>query len=520
MRLDSSLFDLPKELPLLQKSFEPELVLLSIIFASIGGYIALQTIEKLRYHVKGHTRNLWLLLGSLALGLGIFSMHFTGMIAVRIGTPILYEPILTLFSILPAVLGSFFTLMLITKKSPSFLRLQGAALTLALGIGVMHYSGMMAMETKALMRYDLLWFLLSFVFAHLLASLTLLVHTFKDKLESYLPSKFTQIITGFLMGLTVSGMHYSAMLASHFYAESPKILTGDASYGFLVSAVTFANGFMILLLLGIHKAEKSLTQGQALEETAMASYLDGVSSTAQNITKELDASVQVIQFESLALGQELNSFEGFVMELIPPHQTEFKEAFKKRFARLNLHLVPITQQALELFKINERLAKLNKSRDHEGCCSDPLEVIEHLLTRLRIKHPEMEFSLLQAPYVHLKAPYTQVFEILFHLMSYLCELEFIGKPKITVKIYAEATQVAIHILSETKMPEHPLTTQGQSLSFLPNPEERNSNTRLLLAYRLTKYTGGTLSIHSGAQGNQINLSFPRAEGSLPRQAAS
>src|SRR6476619_5030653 len=102
---------------LLVGSYDYGLVALSVLIAIVAAYAALDLAGRVS-SAQGGARVLWLTGGAIAMGIGIWSMHYTGMLAYRLPVPVLYHWPTTLFSYLPALAGSLVGLFLLTSRLP------------------------------------------------------------------------------------------------------------------------------------------------------------------------------------------------------------------------------------------------------------------------------------------------------------------------------------------------------------------------------------------------------------------
>ena len=216
--------------------YDPVLVTLSVVVAMFASYAALLVS---RHVVATRThRRIWLLVGGLCLGLGIWAMHFVGMLAFALPCTRSYDYRLTFFSTIPAVLACTLALSVISHRQISPLRLGIGALLLGVGIGAMHYSGMAAMNLDGIIRYDLKLFLLSLVVAVLLAALALWM---KFRLQAW------PALCAGMMGLAVAGMHYTAMAAAYFVRDGDsKVVDSQISPTFLSAIVLTATSVIII----------------------------------------------------------------------------------------------------------------------------------------------------------------------------------------------------------------------------------------------------------------------------------
>ena len=141
-------------------SHNPGLVILSYCVALLASYTAILTLERVQIYQAKVARYSWLIVSAVISGVGVWSMHFIGMLAFELHLPMSHGVLLTLISVVPAIVGSFIA-MKIQMSLSSVRATLIAGTVLGAGIGLMHYTGMAAMEMSAHLRYDPLWFVLS-----------------------------------------------------------------------------------------------------------------------------------------------------------------------------------------------------------------------------------------------------------------------------------------------------------------------------------------------------------------------
>ncbi|MBB3046313.1 diguanylate cyclase (GGDEF)-like protein [Litorivivens lipolytica] len=198
-------------------TYDPILVAISVAIAALAGITVLALADRITASPDRSTKAWWHVGGAVALACGIWSMHFTGMLAFELpGHPAMnYDAGLTLISVFPAFLASMAALHFITKSELKGFHRQMAALLLAAGIGTMHYTGMEAMLMPGL-RYDFALFVLSIVVAHLLALIALTTRI-KLRATKSMPENAVNLIAGVVIGGSIAGMHYTAMASSKFF---------------------------------------------------------------------------------------------------------------------------------------------------------------------------------------------------------------------------------------------------------------------------------------------------------------
>src|SRR5260221_11142299 len=193
--------------------FDPYLVALSILVAAFASYTALD----LGGHVadaRGLARRVWLVSAAITMGGGIWSMHFVAMLAFRMPIPMSYDIGLTTLSLMVAIFVTGAGFYVISRKSASPLRLVFSGTFMGLGIVTMHYTGMSAMRGPAELSYDRLYVALSLVIA-ISASTAALWLAFRTT------DLGQKVVAAVVMGLAISGMHYTAMRGTICTALSP-----------------------------------------------------------------------------------------------------------------------------------------------------------------------------------------------------------------------------------------------------------------------------------------------------------
>jgi diguanylate cyclase len=194
-------------------SYDELFVLLSFLIAVLASYTALDMAGRIS-SARGRTAYGWLAVGAFAMGVGIWSMHFVGMLAFVLPIPLGYDPVITLLSLLIAIASSALALWLGSQPELPWSRLVCGAILMGAGIVGMHYTGMSAMHMVPAIRYTMSWFAISIGIA-VLASGSALWITFRLRLQS---RQVERMRTGgaVVMGCAIVGMHYAGMAAAQF----------------------------------------------------------------------------------------------------------------------------------------------------------------------------------------------------------------------------------------------------------------------------------------------------------------
>ncbi|HXF77685.1 MAG TPA: EAL domain-containing protein [Usitatibacter sp.] len=188
-------------------------VLLSFLVAVLASYTALDLASRITAST-GAAAASWLLGGAFAMGMGIWSMHFIGMLAFSLPIPMAYDVGITLASMLIAIIVSGFALLTVTRRSLSLRRLAAGGVIMGIGICGMHYTGMAAMEVRPAIRYDALLFSASVAIAIAASTAALWISfTLRSNATRRLLARLGSAI---IMGTAIAGMHYTGMAAANF----------------------------------------------------------------------------------------------------------------------------------------------------------------------------------------------------------------------------------------------------------------------------------------------------------------
>jgi len=194
------------------------LVLISILVAVVVSHTALRLAARVA-RAKGSSVQLWLAGGAVAMGTGIWSTHFIGMLAFTLPIPLSYGLTATLGSLCLAIFTSGFALQLASKPQASKVRLASGALVMGAGICAMHYVGMTAIQVVPMIRYEPGLVAASAAVAIAASFVALWLFTNLGTQDIW-KMRAARIGAAFVMGLAISGMHYTGMAASRFAANS------------------------------------------------------------------------------------------------------------------------------------------------------------------------------------------------------------------------------------------------------------------------------------------------------------
>ncbi|AOJ11191.1 histidine kinase [Burkholderia mayonis] len=200
-------------------TFDFPLVLLSLAIATLASYTALDLSALISLLDKPRMRLAWLAGGAAAMGTGIWAMHFVGMLAFSLPIPLGYDFRLTFLSLAIAMVVSYFALNAVTRGALTRERLAVGGVLMGLGIAAMHYTGMNALQMRPAIEYDRTLFVASIAIA-IGASTTALwiAHRLCNENQPNVIAK--RIAAAGVMGIAITGMHYTGMAAAHFHADA------------------------------------------------------------------------------------------------------------------------------------------------------------------------------------------------------------------------------------------------------------------------------------------------------------
>ena len=218
-------------------SYDLSLVALSLLVAMLASYTALDLADHIRLlRAAGLKRFCWLMGSAAAMGIGIWSMHFVGMLAFRMPMELGYDLRITINSLLIAVLVSGFALEVTAGEVLTRVRLGFGGVLMGLGVAAMHYTGMAAMRMRPGIQYRPGLVLASIGIAIVASWVALwIAFTLRGSERHIL---WQRCGAGLAMGLAIAGMHYTGMSAAVFRSGSVCGAHDQVSTGWLAFAVT------------------------------------------------------------------------------------------------------------------------------------------------------------------------------------------------------------------------------------------------------------------------------------------
>jgi PAS domain S-box-containing protein len=211
--------------------YDYRLVALSVLISALASYAALDLGGRVTAS-RGSVRSIWLMGGAAAMGMGIWSMHYIGMLAYSLPVTIFYHWPTVLLSLLAAIFASAVALFVVSRNEMGPLRIGVGGLLMGTGIATMHYVGMHAMRLPAMCQYSPGLVALSVILA-VLISLVALWLTFHLRSETKSMS-WRKLLSAMLMGVAIPAMHYTGMAAASF---RPTAVPLDLTHSIKISSI-------------------------------------------------------------------------------------------------------------------------------------------------------------------------------------------------------------------------------------------------------------------------------------------
>ncbi|MDQ7981719.1 histidine kinase [Paraburkholderia sp. SARCC-3016] len=354
----------------MQGTYNLSLVLLSLVIATLASYAALDLSAFISLLDKPKLRRAWLAGGATAMGTGIWSMHFVGMLAFSLPIPLGYDLATTGASLLIAIFASYFGLSVVTRQRLSLVRLLLGGTLMGTGIAGMHYAGMAAMMMEPSIRYDPTLLVASFTIAFCASTAALwLAHTLSMQDKRHVAAR--RAGAALVMGLAITGMHYTGMAAADFLPGSICRAASGIDTQWLATTVTLFTLAILLVTLMLSRfdarttflrgmadtLEEKVRQRTADLESALDRYQQSMR-TLQRTREQMAREIDDRKAAQIRLEQEKDEQRRLLTELEQTHVQLFQSE----------HLASIGQLAAGVaHEINNPLAfvsaNLNTLRD-------------------------------------------------------------------------------------------------------------------------------------------------------------
>jgi two-component system, sensor histidine kinase and response regulator len=260
--------------------YDYRLVVLSFVIAMLSSYAAFDLGSRVNA-ARGGLQIAWTTGGAIAMGTGVWSMHYIGMLAFYLPIPVFYNVPIVAASLLAAILASGAALIMVSRERMGIIEVALGSLVMGSGIACMHYIGMSAMRIPAMCRYSSALVFLSIVLVVLISAVALGI-TFYFRKDN--KTIWRKMLGAAIMGAAIPVMHYTGMAAVSFVPEG---IAPDLSYTINVSPLGIAGiAAVAIMLLGL--AMFASTANRLFSNQALALE------TSEQSFRQLVESVQAI----------------------------------------------------------------------------------------------------------------------------------------------------------------------------------------------------------------------------------
>jgi len=261
--------------------YDPSIVALSVAVAIIASYTALDMAGRVSASDSTPRKSwIWLVAGAVSMGTGIWSMHFIGMMSFHLPIQVAFDLPITLLSMIIAIAASAIALFFLRQAQLGIRNLIISTILMGTGIVAMHYTGMFAMEMSPPIRYNPLLFVASVLIA-LVASFAALWISFQLRWKHSRTEILAKLGSAAVMGLAISGMHYTGMAAARFAPGS--ICLAVTSGGIDSTTLAIGVGSVSLLIMSFTLIVSALDANFS-KSIALLARTDGLTGLANRAT--------------------------------------------------------------------------------------------------------------------------------------------------------------------------------------------------------------------------------------------
>jgi diguanylate cyclase (GGDEF)-like protein/PAS domain S-box-containing protein len=313
-------------------SYNIWIVLISLILAVGASFVALNLAARIP-HIPKSSFWYWLTGGAVAMGLGIWSMHFVGMLAIHLPIPLAYDIGLTLVSIVFAVLASAISLYIVRNGIRDTASLVFSAVLMGAGIAGMHYTGMAALNMFPPIRYDPLLFTVSLIIAFAASFFALKLSFSVGGRDASVILNKDRIVASVIMGGAIAGMHYTGMLAARFSGDSVCLAVKDGLSSGVISVLVVLGVILILIFtLMLLMVDLKLAEKDRLLLDTLIKHNEELKERAESIAEQMTHELQESAHRDHLLATIVEqSADAIITKDLEGRVTSWNAAAKKMF---------------------------------------------------------------------------------------------------------------------------------------------------------------------------------------------
>ena len=231
----------------MEPTYNTALVWGSLLLAVFASFVGLSLASRIP-HVKKRSLWYWGFAGSVSMGLGIWAMHFVGMLAFHLSISVSYDIWLTALSAAMGIGASALSIFIARIGKESEWTLIIATLLMATGIAGMHYTGMAAMKMAPPIQYDAFLVSVSISIAIVASYVALKLGFRAGEDDSFSIFCLSKVFASTFMGIAIAGMHYVGMAAANFSPDS-YCTTGEGGIEAGLLSILIVTGVIFIMLL-------------------------------------------------------------------------------------------------------------------------------------------------------------------------------------------------------------------------------------------------------------------------------
>ncbi len=230
---------------MLSTHYDYRLVALSVFIAICAAYAALGLAERVTA-AGAQFKPIWIAGGAFALGTGIWSMHYIGMLAFELPVQVYYDVPLVLLSLIAAILASAIALFFTSRETAGRKELSIGTLAMGGGFATMHYIGMAAMRMPCTCTWDWRIVALSVVIAVVVSGVGLASLRYRGELAGW-----HKVAAAVLLGVAICSMHYTGMAAARFWHSNQQVDLSNTIGVSWLGGMGIASRTLLLLALAV-----------------------------------------------------------------------------------------------------------------------------------------------------------------------------------------------------------------------------------------------------------------------------
>ena len=291
----------------MEQEYDYILVLASLAVACLTSFLAIAFASFIIWHDR-YKSCLWTYGAAVNMGMGIWTMHFIGMMAMHLDTPVRFDTIQTIISALFAIVGSYVTFKILLDPSNYEQQKKKVIAAFALGTSViaMHYIGMSAMQMFPQPSYDSFWVAISIIIAYSASYVGLEIFIRSSKKQNHNVFDWQNLFSALIIGFAITSMHYTGMIAAEFdpnsYCTVKRGIDGGIMSYYIIGVILMILTTSLMFIIyeqgmDTKRARKELEELNASLENQVEERTKEIKATLNNLQQ---TQQQLIESEKMA----------------------------------------------------------------------------------------------------------------------------------------------------------------------------------------------------------------------------